>query len=73
MPEILHLAISDEEYLQRIAQDRNPIQEYICERNLIRAGVLPEVAREVAPLLKKPHNSADEEALVKSVWKRVLG
>lgn len=73
MPEIWNLGISDEEYLQRIAQGRDPVQEYICERNLIRAGVLPETAREVAPLFKKTHNSADEEALVKSVWKRVLG
>lgn len=73
MPGILNIGISDEEYLQRIAQGRDPVQEYICERNLIRAGVLPETAREVAPLLKKPKNSAAEEALVQRVWKRVLG
>jgi hypothetical protein len=73
MPGILHLGISDEEYLQRIAQGRDPVQEYICEQNLIRAGVLPETARQVAPLFKKSQNSAAEEALVQSVWKRVLG
>ena len=73
MPEILNLGLSDEEYLQRIAQGRDPVQEYICEQNLIRAGVPPETAHEVAPLLKKSNHSSDEEALVKRVWKRVLG
>jgi hypothetical protein len=39
MPEILNLGLSDEEYLQQIAEGRDPVQEYICEQNLIRAGV----------------------------------
>jgi aryl carrier-like protein len=63
----------DHEYLQLIDQGRNPVQEKICENNLIQAGVSSVEARQVAPLLKKPHCSTDEEALVKSVWKRMLG
>jgi hypothetical protein len=73
MPEILNLGMYDDEYLQLIAQGRDPVQEKICEKNLIRAGVPPEKAYQVAPLLKKPNCSPDEEALVRSVWKWVLG
>lgn len=71
MPEIWDLGMSDEEYLQLLAEGRDPIQEKICERNLVRAGVSPEYARRAAPLLKKVNRSADEELLVKDVWQQV--
>ncbi|HEY9750508.1 MAG TPA: hypothetical protein V6C63_17635 [Allocoleopsis sp.] len=71
MPEIWDLGMSDEEYLQLLAEGRDPIQEKICERNLIRAGVAPESALRAAPLLKKVNRSADEELLVKDVWQQV--
>lgn len=73
MCEILDLGMDDDEYLQLIAQDRDPIQEKICERNLIRAGVSPEEAHKVAPLFKKRKCSDEEEALIKKVWRKVLG
>ena len=73
MPEILDLGMYDDEYLELIAKGRDPVQEKICERNLIRAGVSPEEAHQVTPLLKKPNCSTDEEALVRKVWKRMLG
>lgn len=73
MAKIVALGISDEEYLQLIAQGRDPVQEKICERNLIQAGILPEEARQVAPLFKKSNLSVNEEALVRSVWLQVLG
>jgi hypothetical protein len=73
IPEILDLGMSDEEYLQLIAQGRDPVEEKICERNLIRAGVSPEEAYQVAPLFKKQNCSTDEEALVRKVWRQVLG
>ena len=73
MAEIVDLGMSDEDYLQLIAQGRDPVQEKICERNLIRAGILPEKARQVAPLFKKSNLSVNEEALVRSVWLQVLG
>jgi hypothetical protein len=73
MPEILDLGIYDDEYLQLIEQGRDPVQEKICERNLIRAGVSPEEAHQVAPLFKKPKCSTEEDALVRRVWKKVLG
>jgi hypothetical protein len=71
VPEIWDLGMSDEEYLQMLAAGRDPIQEKICERNLVRAGVSPEFAHRVAPLLKKVNRSVDEELLVKNVWQQV--
>ncbi len=73
MLEILDLGMYDYEYLQLIERGRDPVQEKICERNLIRAGVSPEEAHQVAPLFKKPRCSTDEEALVRKVWRQVLG
>lgn len=73
MCEILDVGMSDYEYLQLIAQGRDPVQEKICERNLIRAGVSPDEAHQVAPLFKKPKCSTEEEALVRRIWMQVLG
>lgn len=72
MLEILDINMYDYEYLQLVAQGRNPVQEKICERNLIRAGVSLEEAHQVAPLFKKPNCTTDEEALVRRVWRQVL-
>ena len=70
---MLDAGMYDDEYLQLIAQGRDPVQEKICERNLIRAGVSPEEAHQVAPLFKKPKCSPEEEALVRRIWMQVLG
>lgn len=71
MPNILDLGMSDEEYLQLLALGRDPVREKICAQNLVRAGVSPEEAYLVAPLLKKLNRSPGEEALVKRVWQKV--
>jgi len=71
MLEILDLGISDEEYLQLIAQGRDAVQEQILTINLIRAGVPAVEAIQVTPLLKKARCSPQEEALIKKVWQRV--
>lgn len=71
MPKVLDMGMSDEEYLQLIAQGREPAQEQILVRNLVNAGVPQEEAYQVAPLLKKLDRSSEEEALVKKVWQRV--
>jgi len=71
MLEILDLGLSDDEYLQMIAQGRDPVQEKILAINLSRAGVPAAEAAQVAPLLKKLCCSPQEEALVKKVWQRV--
>jgi 2-phosphoglycerate kinase len=56
---------------QLITQGRDWMQELILVKNLVRAGVSPEQAYEVAPLLKKANCLPDEEALVKKVWQQV--
>lgn len=71
MPEILDLGMSDEDYLQYIAQGRDPVQEQIRARNLIRAGVPPEEAWRAAPLMTKLERSLDEEVLLAKVWRYV--
>lgn len=73
MCEILDIGMYDYEYSQLLTQGRNPVQEKICERNLIRAGVSPEDAHQVAPLFKKPKCSPEEEILVRRIWMQVLG
>ena len=55
---------------QLIAQGRNRMQELILAKNLVRAGVPPEEAYQMAPLLKKVNCSPDEEALLRKVWQR---
>lgn len=71
MPEILDLGMSDEEYLQLLAQGRNPVQEHLCARNLIRAGVPAAEAAHVACLLKKQHCSPEEDVAVQKAWQQV--
>lgn len=71
MPEILDLGMSDEDYLQYISQGRDPVQEQIRARNLIRAGVPPEEAWRAAPLMTKLERSSDEEVLLAKVWQYV--
>lgn len=73
MPEIVNLGMYDEEYLQLIAQGRDPVEELLCERQLILAGVSPEDARQVVPLLKKIDLSINEEALIEKVWQWLSG
>ena len=73
MLRIVDIGMYDYEYLQLIAQGRDPVQEKICERNLICAGVSPEEAHQVAQLFNKPNCSTDEEAFVRRVWRQVLG
>lgn len=73
MCEMLDIGMYDYEYLQLIAQGRDSVQEEICERNLIRAGVSPEEAHQVAPLFKKPKCSPEEETLVRKIGMQVLG
>jgi len=69
-PEILSIDLSDEEYLQQVAQGRDPVQAQILLTNLIRASVPPETAQQVTPVINKPDRSPNEETLVRKVWRR---
>ncbi len=73
MPEIINLGMYDEEYLQLIAQGRDPVEELLCERQLILAGISPEDAHQVVPLLKKIDLSRHEEALIEKIWQWLSG
>jgi hypothetical protein len=72
MPELLDLGMSDEEYLELIAQGRNPVQEQIHQRNLNRAGISPKAALQVVLLLEQSSDSIEQKALFKGVWEQVL-
>jgi len=73
MLENLDLGMYDEDYLQLISQGRDPVQELLCQRQLIRAGVSLEDAHQVVPLLQKLDLSKDEEALLTRVWELLRG
>ena len=73
MPEIIDLGMDDEEYLQLIAQGRNPVHEEFYTRQLIRAGLSPEDAHQLIPLLMSQELLTDEEAIVRGFWRLVIG
>lgn len=71
MSRILDLGMSDDEYLKLLAEGRDPIQEYFYTQNLIRSGVSPEEATQVAYLSKKSKRSPEEEALITRIFRQV--
>jgi len=73
MPKILDLGMYDEEYLQLIAQGRDPIQEYFYKRHLLAAGCSPEEANQLVLLLMNQELSADEKEIAWEFWELLLG
>lgn len=71
MSNILDLGMSDEEYLKRLAEGRDPVQEYFYTQNLMRAGVSQEEAMQVAYLSKKVERSPEEEAFITRIFRKV--
>jgi|SRR6476469_5095545 hypothetical protein len=78
-PQIVDLGMSDEEYLELLAQGRDPVKEMrdqAYEQELLRYGVSTEEARRVAPLLDQFHCSIEERILIakvlKHVWYRLI-
>jgi hypothetical protein len=71
MSNILDLGMSDEEYLNLLAEGRDPVQEHFYTQNLIRAGVSPEEAMQVAYLSKKVERSPEEEAFITRIFRKV--
>jgi len=71
--------MSDEEYLELLAQGRDPIKEMrnqVYEQELLRYGISTEEARQVAPLLDQFQCSIEERILIarvlKQVWYRLI-
>jgi hypothetical protein len=50
MPEIIDLEMSDEEYLQLLAEGRDPVLERLYARQLQSLGVFPEATRQHSQL-----------------------
>lgn len=78
-PQIIDLGMSDEEYLELLAQGRDPVKEMrdqAYEQELLRYGISSEEARRVAPLLDQFHCSIEERILIarvlKQVWYRLI-
>lgn len=71
MSDIFDLGMSDAEYLERLAEGRDPVQEYLYTRNLVRAGISPEEAKQVAYLSKKVERSPEEEAFITRIFRKV--
>jgi hypothetical protein len=78
-PQIIDLGMSDEEYLELLAQGRDPVKEMrdqAYEQELLHYGIATEEARRVAPLLDRFHCSVEERILIakvlKQVWQRLI-
>jgi hypothetical protein len=63
MSEIIDLEMSDEEYLQLIAQGRDPVMEKLYERQLIKLCTSLEQTDEVLSKLRRFRETAVEESV----------
>lgn len=79
-PVIVDLGMSDIEYLQLLAQGKDPVKQQrdeVYELVLLRYGLPAGQARQVAPLLEQRPCSIEEKILVnqalKQVWLRLIG
>lgn len=70
-PIILDLGMSDTEYLQLLAEGRDPIREQAFEAELIRYGISPEEARQLAPLFEKLDCSVEEKIWVNRALRHI--
>lgn len=68
--------MSDQEYLQLLAQGRNPVQDCLYEQELLSYGVPQSQAYLVAPLFDKPERTLEENILVartlRQLWNWLL-
>ncbi|MBD1825405.1 hypothetical protein H6F51_23325 [Cyanobacteria bacterium FACHB-DQ100] len=73
---VVDLEMSDIEYLELLAQGRNPLQEQSYTQQLICFGVELTEAKEIAPLFDKKDTSIAEKIAVnralKQVWNRLI-
>lgn len=73
---VVDLEMSDIEYLELLAQGRNPLQEQSYTQQLICFGVELTEAKEIAPLFDKKDTSIAEKIAanraLKQVWNRLI-
>lgn len=75
-PIVVDLQMSDTEYLELLAQGRDPVREQFYARELIAYGYTLAEAQRFAPLFDKPNCSIAERIMIsrvlKQIWKRLL-
>ncbi|GAP94035.1 hypothetical protein [Leptolyngbya sp. NIES-2104] len=73
---VINLEMSDIEYLELLAQGRNPIQEQSYRQQLIGFGFDLTEAKDLAPLFDQKEASIAEKIAVnralKQVWNRLI-
>lgn len=73
---VVDLEMSDSQYLELLAQGRDPVREQFYTRELIAYGYTLAEAQRFAPLFDKPNCSIAEKIIVsrilKQIWKRLL-
>jgi hypothetical protein len=77
-PLIVDLGMSDTEYLELLAQGRDPVKAFrdkVYEMELVAYGITIDEAQQIAPLLEKKYCSIAEKILVnralKQIWQRL--
>jgi hypothetical protein len=68
---VIDLEMSDTEYLELLAQGRDPVREQFYAKELISYGFTLIEAKEVAPLFEKKECSIAEKILVNRALNRV--
>lgn len=70
MAEIIDLEMSDEEYLQLIAQGRDPVSEKLYKRQLAKMCAFLEEAEQGLPRLSQSKEAPDEVPVSKNACQR---
>lgn len=74
-PLVVDLELSDTEYLNLLAQGRNPVREQQYVHELVSYGFTIAQARQVAPLFDKEECAIAEKILVnqalKQIWQKL--
>jgi hypothetical protein len=62
--QVVDLEMSDQEYLELLAQGRNPVQEHLYIQELLSYHLPLDMARQVAPLFAQGDRTLEEKILV---------
>jgi hypothetical protein len=70
-PQVVDLELSDREYLDLLAQGRDPVREQSYTKELIAFGFTNEYTTRVVPLFDKADGTIAEKILVNSTLKQI--
>jgi hypothetical protein len=75
-PQVVDLELSDGEYLELLAQGRDPVREQSYTKELIAFGFTTEYTAHVVPLFDKAEGTIAEKILVnrtlRCIWEHLL-